>query len=41
MSTLNSEELPEKDPIFAMKELIETARNNFIDFVEKLHLQTL
>ena len=41
MSTLNSEELPYKDPIFATKGFIETARNNFIDFVEKLHLQTL
>lgn len=41
MEVLNMEEVPPKEPIFANKEFIEKARDEFIDFIEKLHKQTV
>jgi hypothetical protein len=40
MSILNHEDLPREPPIFAMQNFIEAARNDFVEFVEKLHSQT-
>ena len=39
MAILNMEEVPPKEPIFATKEFIERARNEFIEFIEKLHVE--
>jgi hypothetical protein len=41
MDMLNMEEVPPKEPIFANKEFIEKARDEFVDFIEKLHKQTV
>jgi hypothetical protein len=41
MGMLNMEEVPPKEPIFATKELIEKVRDEFIEFIEKLHAESI
>ncbi|HKI06937.1 MAG TPA: HEPN domain-containing protein [Nitrososphaeraceae archaeon] len=41
MGMLNMEEVPPKEPIFATIEFIEKARNEFKEFIEKLHAETV
>lgn len=41
MTVLNADNIPQEESIFATKEFIESARNDFIEFIEKLHKQTL
>jgi hypothetical protein len=41
MGMLNMEEVPPKEPIFANKEFFEKARDGFVNFIEKLHKQTV
>lgn len=41
MTMLNFDKVPPEEPIFAKKEFIEQARDDFIEFVEKLHNLTI
>lgn len=40
MTVLNFDKVPPEEPIFANKEFIEQARDDFIEFMEKLHRET-
>lgn len=40
MTVLNDEDLPSKTPIFSNKQLLEDARDIFVEFVGKLHKAT-
>ena len=37
MTILNFDRCPKENPIFANKELLEKIRDDFIEFVDKLH----
>ncbi len=41
MAVLNINDVPPAEPLFSNKEFIEMAKNDFVEFVEKLHKQTI
>lgn len=41
MTVLNADNVPPEQPTFATKEFIESARDDFIEFIEKLHKMTI